>query len=499
MIAILLTDLLIRQNNNTKTAIKYGTKEISFIEWYRRAKEMSKEVERLVSQESKSIAIFLPNSIDYAVAYYAVLFSNKIIIPIGIQSKANEIISTILYCEIELIITSKKYRGIFIENFEEFNNKTIVFYCEDYSFDILNKTKKFVEKTKYIEITNTKDDVAIMLHTSGTTNNPKRVMLTHDNLINNIRSNIKSLELSEADKTLISLPMVFGYCNCAQFLTNLYLGATSVILDNFFFPKYFFKIVQQERITTFTGVPSMLLMLLDYKYSHLYDFTSLKYICFGGGKMPIDKLKSLIVKYPSIGFVQTYGQTECSPRVTALLPADSIKKIGSVGKPIPGVEIKIIDKNNKNLLNNQQGEILVRGKNIMKGYYKQKDITNQIIQDGWIHTGDIGYLDDDGYLYLKGRIKNIIISGGINIYPEEIEQILMQNECVENAYVYGVDHDMMGEIPMAKVVLKAAISEEQLKKYCRQKLTNYKVPVKINFVTSLPQTYNGKIKRYKEN
>lgn len=240
----------------------------------------------------------------------------------------------------------------------------------------------------------------------------------------------------------------------------------------------------------------MLLMLLNYRYYYNYDFTSLRYICFGGGIMPIEKLRQLIYKYKSVGFVHTYGQTECSPRITALLPNQSIEKIGSVGKALPGIEVQIVDMNGDFLKEMEIGEIVVKGNNVMKGYYKQRRKTEEIIQKGWIHTGDLGYFDRDGYLFLTGRLKNIIISGGINIYPEEIEQILLQHECVEDVVVMGKPHHLLGEVPVAKIVRKSEVDEEELKRFCRIKVAGYKVPVEFEYVEKLDRTYNGKIKRH---
>ena len=273
------------------------------------------------------------------------------------------------------------------------------------------------------------------------------------------------------------------------------MGASIFILDTIFLPKQFFHTVEQEKITNFTGVPSMLLMMLDYRYAYKYDYTSLKYICFGGGKMPENKLKLLIEKYQSIGFVQTYGQTECSPRVTALMPNYSLSKLGSVGTPIPGVKVGVINQKMQECKTNEIGEIIVSGKNIMKGYFKQPQITNDTIINGWVHTGDLGYLDEDGFLYLTGRIKNIIISGGINIYPEEIEQILLEHEAVAEVCVVAEEHERLGEVPIAKVILKSEVTSKELLVHCSDRLANYKVPVKYEFVSELPKTYNGKIKR----
>lgn len=491
---VFLAELLQRQKKNTDFAIKHGEFMITYEEWYNSSLRLSRIVDNFATKDSKNVGIFLPNSIYYAVAYFSIVFSNKIIVPIGIQSKEQELTSTLGYCEIDIIITSLQYRNYFIESLKKYNHKIVLLFVEEQTFEVIGDDKEFTKKSNAIKNIGNENDVVLMLHTSGTTSNPKRVMLTHRNLITNIESNIASLNLSCSDKTLIALPMYFGYCNTAQFLTHLYLGASMIIMDGIFLPKQFFCIVEKESITNFTGVPSMLIMLLDYRYSNRYEFGSLRYICFGGGKMPIDKLKKLIEKYSDIGFVQTYGQTECSPRVTVLQPEDSLRKLGSVGKAIPNVEVRILNKNGKEVSRKEIGEIVVRGSNVMKGYYKQPDLTQEVIRDGWVHTGDLGYLDGD-YLYLTGRSKNVIISGGINIYPEEIEEILLQHGGVRDVCVIGEEHKRMGEVPIAKVVLKFDVTEVELKQYCSKKIANYKVPVRFDFVEKLPKTYNGKNKR----
>jgi len=361
---------------------------------------------------------------------------------------------------------------------------------------IRNKSgKSYIEKCNC----DTTNDVAIMLHTSGTTSNPKRVMLTHSNLINNIESNIHSLALTSNDKACITLPIYFGYCNTAQFLTHLYLGGVIIMVNGIFIPRQFFKLVEEEKITNYTCVPSTLLTLLKYNYMDNYDYNSLRYICFGGGRMPTDKLAQLIEKFPSIGFVQTYGQTECSPRITALMPEYSLEKIGSVGKAIPNVEIKIVNNMGIEVHDSQVGEIIVRGKSTMLGYYKQPEETSQVIRNGWVHTGDLGYVDNDGFLFLIGRIKNIIISGGINIYPEEVELVILQHECIIDVCVIGVDDMLLGEVPIAKVILKYEIPESELMRYCSERLSKYKIPVRFEAVKAIPKTYNGKIKRGTKN
>lgn len=491
-----ISELLKRQENNGALAIKHGNEIITYQQWHLEALKIANTLSGIIESSSLCITIFLPNSIDYAKAYFAIQYMNRIVVPIGTQAKSDEILSTLKYCESDLIITNSQNISYVKECLKNYIYKVFIYNIDTLDVYVGNSADRLVEKSNSLSQCGSDDDVAIMLHTSGTTSNPKRVMLTHSNLINNIESNISSLNLTQNDRVLISMPMYFGYCNTAQFLTHLYLGASIIILNSMFLPKQFFQTVEQEKITNFTGVPSMLLMLLDYRYADKYDYTSLRYVCFGGGKMPENKLKMLIEKYQTIGFVQTYGQTECSPRVTALLPTFALSKLGSVGTPIPGVQLKIVSEEMQECKENEVGEIIVTGKNIMKGYFKQLKITNETIINGWIHTGDLGYLDKDGFLYLTGRKKNMIISGGINIYPEEVEQIMLEHEAVAEVCVVAEEHERLGEVPVAKVILKSEVTKKELAAYCSSRLANYKVPTKYEFVSELTKTYNGKIKRH---
>ncbi len=487
-------NLLYRQENNTKIALKYGKGSISYEEWAYESKKLKSIICKLLPNESKCIAIYLPNSIQYAIAYFGILFSERVIIPIDPQSKAFEICSIVKYCEVDMIISSNAYKHIFEKVSQICSNRVIVYYIDTQEKIEYGKAD-FVQKTDNLMFSHVLSDVAIMLHTSGTTSDPKRVMLTHRNIISNIESNIKSLGLKEDDISLIALPMYFGYCNTAQFLTHVYLGGTIVILNTIFLPKQFWGVVEKENITNFTAVPSMLLMLVDYQYYKKYNYSSLKYICFGGGAMALEKLKILIKRFPTISFIHTYGQTECSPRITALLSEDSLRKIGSVGKAIPGVRVNIVDQNDNQLGAGERGEIVVEGDNIMKGYYKKPKFTSDILRNNLLHTGDIGYFDEDGYLYITGRKKNVIISGGVNIYPEEIEMIILSYEGVKNALVLGESHNLLGEVPIAKVIVDDSVNIDELRKYCLKHLAGYKIPVRFDKVIKLKKTYNGKNKR----
>jgi long-chain acyl-CoA synthetase len=494
---MIIKNILSTKSYINRIAIRYGKTTITYSQLHCMVEKYSFKLKHTGFLHGNNIGIFLPNSIQYAISYFTITYLDKVIVPISNQAREAEIKSTIEYCELNLIITNTQNADTLKNLLKDFTYKIALFNLDKENYEIINPDKNYVTMSENIG-GNNEDSVAIMLHTSGTTSNPKRVMLTHKNLISNIKSNIESLKFNSNDKVLIALPMFFGYCNTAQFLTHLYLGATIVILESMFMPKSFFNIVSKEHITNFTGVPTMLLMLLNYTEKSKYDISSLRYICFGGGNMPVEKLKELINAFPSVGFVQTYGQTEASPRVTALLPDKSSEKVGSVGKPIPNVKLRIVDESDNDVNVKQTGEIIVQGNNVMKGYYKRAEETVKVIKNGWLYTGDLAYFDEDGYIYLVGRKKNIIISGGQNIYPEEIEEMLMCHPDVKEVCVLGEPHDMLGEVPVAKIVLKdnCFANTDEILKYCYERIDINKTPKRLDIVNELPKTATGKIRRY---
>ncbi len=483
-------DILFRQKENEKIALIYGNERMSYRELY---EAVTEHVDFLKEKRiNRNIGVFIGNSIDYAKAYFTILFNDKIIIPIENNISKDMMCTIVEYCELSLIIVNNTSITSLYSMLEDFNIKVDIYNIETKEYITMNETQSYI-----MEGEENLDDVVIMLHTSGTTSNPKRVMLTNENLITNIESNVKSLGLVENDRCLIVLPMFFGYCNSSQFLSHLYVGASIVIYDSTFYPKKFLSIIDKEMCTNTTCVPSMLYMIVKNCEREKYNLSSLKYLCFGGGRVSIELIKKLFVFFDKTGIVQTYGQTEASPRVTCLLPEDAEYKIGSVGKPIPNVEVKIFDELDNEVEPEVIGEIVVRGKNVMKGYYKNPEITNEILRNGWLHTGDLGKFDNAGYLYIVGRIKNIIISGGLNIYPEEIEEVLISTGKVKDALVTAEQHNILGEIPVAKIVpLDGVItSQEELLKICMDKLPTNKIPRRIEICEKLEKTYTGKIKR----
>lgn len=488
---MLLKDILLSKKDLTKVALKYKNEQLSYQQFYSGVLAHFPKIDQL--NINKNVGIFLPNSIDYAVAYFLITFSDRVIIPINIDQKKCEIESTLDFCEINLIITNSEYKKILKEQLTDIDCLTFIYSLDDRNIDSIGNIDIFSQKS------NVPNDVAIMLRTSGTTSQSKWVMLTHQNLINNVQSHIQSLQLNDQEKCLIALPMFFSYCNTAQFLAHLFLGATIVITDNFFIPRHFFKLVYEEGITNFNGVSSMLLMVLKFKNSVKHDLSSLKCIGIGGSSIPSEKLKELMEMFPYAKFVKTYGQTEASPRITTLSSEDLVRKIGSVGKPIAGITLRVLNEKKVDAKPSEVGEIIIKGKNVMKGYYKRPEETKKVIREGWLYTNDLGYLDQEGFLYLVGRKNNILISGGINIYPEEIEEVILNHYAVKECCVYSIKHDLLQEVPAARVVLEndkiGKVHPDNIIAYCRENLSDYKVPRVVEYVRELPKTPTGKIRR----
>lgn len=488
---MLVADMLKEKKEEKTIAVIYNDVEYTYQRLYKEVLEVTKY---LTSLPCNNVGIFIENSIDYVVSYFSIAFCEKVIIPIETTIMQRQLLSVVSYCELNFIITNDTNEKKICQMLEECAPHDIVIFNVDSKkkTDILGNGELNI---KIETMSGGEDNVAIMLHTSGTTSDPKKVMLTHKNLLSNIRSNIESLGLNKEDRCLIVLPMCFGYCNTSQFLSHIFLGGSIVIYDGVFFPNKFYDFVKRYHCTNTTCIPSMLYLMAASVPPK--GVSSLRYLCFGGGTIASDIVIKMMENLPETGIVQTYGQTEASPRITALLPHDAKRKIGSVGKAIPGVSVKVVGNRGEELLPNREGEIVVKGNNVMKGYYKRPEETSKTIVDGWLHTGDIGMVDEEGYLYVVGRLKNMLISGGLNIYPEEIEEILRTFSGITEAVVVSRKHEVLGEVPIAKVVLKDGISIDfkEVLEYCKKNLEPHKIPREIVAVDKIEKTYNGKVRR----
>jgi fatty-acyl-CoA synthase len=344
-------------------------------------------------------------------------------------------------------------------------------------------------------------DVINMQYTSGTTGFPKGVMLTHHNVVNNGFNIGECMRFTENDRLCIPVP--FFHCfGCVLGVMACVTHGTTMVPVEIFDPLKVLRAIEQERCTAVHGVPTMFIAELEHPEFSKFDLTSLRTGIMAGSNCPIEVMRRVIRDMHASEITIAYGQTESSPVITQTRTEDPLElKVSTVGRVLPNVELKIVDiETGDQLPPGKQGELCTRGYLVMKGYYKMPEETAKAIDaDGWLHTGDLAVMDENGYCKITGRIKNMIIRGGENIYPREIEEFLYTHPKISDIQVYGVPDRKYGEQVMAAIVLKKGVemTEEEVREYCRGKIANYKIPRYVRFVDSYPMTASGKIQKFK--
>ncbi len=338
------------------------------------------------------------------------------------------------------------------------------------------------------------DDVAAILYTSGTTGRPKGAMITHGNVLFNVQATIAGHGFRPDDVHLVVVPLfhVTGLNTLTP--TAFYQGATLVVTARTA-PSELLPLIARHRVTTFFGVPTTMILLAQTPGIAEHDLTSLRLIAYSGAPMPLRTIERLRGLFPGVRLHNFYGLTETTSVTTVLPDEQALVRPESVGVPPPGLELKVVDAEGNALPPGAVGELLVRGPSITKGYYNRPDATAEAITAGWLHTGDAAFLDAEGYVYLQGRKKELILVAAENVYPVEVENVLTTHPAVAEAAVVGLPHPILGEVVKAVVVLRpgASASEQELKRHCAERLASYKVPQVVEFRANLPRNPSGKV------
>jgi long-chain acyl-CoA synthetase len=338
------------------------------------------------------------------------------------------------------------------------------------------------------------DDVAILMYTSGTTGKPKGVMLTHENLITGAESAYYANEVDKPQVTLICLPMAHIYGVGAMNAGNFSeLPENRAILMRWYDPEECMRLIQEYKVNFFPAVPTMYSLILNHPNADDYDMSSLEDCIAGAAPLPLELRRDFMAKF-DCGMRQLYGLTESAGMGAILRPSQEWRD-GAIGKAYPNMELTIFDEDDNELPPGEIGEIVIRGPQVMKGYHKRPEETAEALRNGWLHTGDIGYLDKDGYLYITDRVKDIIIKGGENIMPMQIEEVIYGHPAVAEAAVIGVTDQTYGEEIVAYVALKLGMeaTPEEILEFCRENLPTFKQPKEVRILETLPKSSIGKI------
>ncbi len=436
-------------------------------------------------KQNDHVAILFSNQIEFVLAYFAVLKTGARVIPLNVQLTGSEIKEITQAMDVKVIL----YHHAFVEKLKDISFKVI-------SFSITEKDQLQGYSKENLDINLTTEDIAEILLTSGTTGKPKGVMLSHRAVYQAGMMMIYEMDIHYNDRILQLMPLTHSAPLNLMLVGSVAAGAVS-ILDNFS-PDKLLEHTQTDKVTHFFGAPIAYLLALKILQTKNYDLQSMKKWIYGGAPMPSQYLTTLQKQF-SGDFVGVYGLTEAGPNGLALYPHEHEKHIGKIGRRATvNTEFKVVDNKGNNTGVNQEGEILLKTSSMMSGYYKNPEATRENIKEGWLYTGDIGKIDEDGYLHIIDRKKDVIISGGVNIYPSEVEKAIISHPAVQDVTVIGKPHEEWGETTIA-IIVKAENAEattDQIKETLRDKLAKYKIPRDIVFVDELPRNATGKILKH---
>jgi acyl-CoA synthetase (AMP-forming)/AMP-acid ligase II len=444
------------------------------------------------------IGLLMENGPEYVSAYFGVFLAGCVAVPLDFKSQAVVLAGILQDCKVEcLTVTSAQVSRL--KSILEFAQPLRWLICSSQlplgSYH-LNCISANTQEAVTRDVRNGPSSPAVINYTAGSSSRPKGVVMSHRAILANTRSIIAYLELTHQDRIMQVLP--FFYCYGASLLhTHLMVGGSVVIDNRFLYPSAVLSNMAQARCTGFAGVPSTFHTLVTK--CNLRDSFSpaLRYVTQAGGRMHpqlVDAIRAAIA--PARLFIM-YGQTEASARLTYLEPERWTDKRGSVGQPIPGVSLKVATETGVEAPPGTVAEIWVRGENLMSGYWGEPGETSRVLVDGWLRTGDLGYLDEDGFLFIKGRVTEIIKSGGFRISPGEVEDVLIRHPAVSEVAVLGFADSQSGEMVSAVLALKEgqAVSEVELIRHCKSILPAYKIPQRIVLLPELPKSASGKLQK----
>lgn len=491
-----------------KVAYHFGGKDTTYSEFEDSVSRMATALNELGVKKGDHVAFLLGNTPHFVISLYATMRIGATAIPINPLYTPDEITYIVQNGDVKAVIALDALLPLVEAGVKVFPDVHSYIVCET-KLDTIEKLETLPPNVKEkvypftrliaqsepivkpIELD--EEDTAIILYTSGTTGHPKGAMLTHKNLYSNARDVSEYLGFSEDDRVITTLPVFHVFALTVVVNAPLLKSAQLIIVPSFS-PKEIFRIGREFKPTIFAGVPTMFNFLYQFPEGNPDDFKSLRLAISGGSSLPVSLLLNFEEKF-NVKISEGYGLSEASP-VTCFNPLDRDRKPGSIGTNIVNVINKVVNEAGEELPAGEVGELVVKGPNVMKGYYKMPEETAFAIRDGWLYTGDLARKDEEGYFYIVDRKKDMIIVGGYNVYPREVEEVLYKHPEIVEAAVVGIPDQNLGEEVLAYVVLKDEnITTEALHAFCREHLVKYKCPKEIIILDELPKNTTGKILR----
>jgi long-chain acyl-CoA synthetase len=498
--------------NSTKqfpdaTALIHGNTRLTYAELECRVRRLATELRACGIEPGDRVALMAPTGPYFTIGYFGILYAGATVVALSTLQSPHEVAFQLNDCQAKALILHADCQTSGRAGLERAEHCRHLLTIQGDRFSDppigARSLEMAIERPAAEEELHATrpDDTAVILYTSGTTGIPKGAELTHFNLFYNAQYSAErafSLWPTEMHITgpgnvgLASLPLyhIFGQTSVQNAM--LFGGAAITYLQRFSAAEAV-AIIQRDRVTMFAGVPTMYFSLLHDTHGMAIDLSSLKYCVSGGAPLPIDVKNAFFDRY-GIRILEGYGLTETSPLAIIQRPNETAKA-GSIGKPITGVDFRIVDEHDREVPSGERGEIVLRGHNIMKGYFRRPEETAHAMRGGWFHTGDVGYVDADGDVVIVDRQKDMIIRGGYNVYPREIEEILYSHPAVREAAVVGVPHERYGEEVKAVVSLKpnTTATPQEIIDYCRERVATYKYPRVVEILPDLPKGATGKI------
>ena len=490
-----------------KVAISFEEKRYTFSQLNDRVNRLANALSNLGVNKGDRVAILQVNCNQCVETYFAAAKLGVIYVPLNFRAKGDELTYMLNSAEANSLFVGERYINL-VNSFR--SELTSVKNCIsiESKHDGMSYYEDMLLSSPAEEVVTeiSDDDTTILLYTAGTTGLPKGVMLSHNSFAIYVLENVTPADPELEERNILTVPL-YHVAGIQAMMAAIYGGRT-LVMERQFEPVGWMELVATEKANRAMMIPTMLKQLIDHPDFGKYDLSSLQVITYGAAPMPLEVIKKAVDVFPGVGFINAFGQTETASTITTLGPEDHIisgteeerekklRRLSSIGKPMSDVEMKIVDEEGHELSQGQVGEIVARGPRVMTGYWKDEEKTEKTIdKEGWVHTGDIGYVDEDGYFFLAGRATDMIIRGGENISPEEVEAVLHSHPKIEEAAVIGVPDEEWGEQPIAIVVVKQGetVTADEIIEYCRAKMSSFKRPRSVIFANELPRNPMGKV------